>query len=71
MTFGPDLISIYINGKSAAKTTHDGKILGNESPLRIGNDEFRPLGAYMDELLFYPRALSEAEIRRIRAATGR
>lgn len=70
VTFDAGDVVIYINGKAAKEETVGKKIGPNDDPLRVGLDELRPLNGSMDELVIYGRALSEAEINRLKSTTG-
>ncbi len=70
VTYAPGKGVIYIDGEIDRERELPETYIRNQSPVRIGYDEGRPLRGHVDELLFYPRALSAEEIRQIITETG-
>ena len=70
-TFTPGLGLMYIDGDLVDENRIDGPFVPNESAIRIGYDEGRPLNGHLDEFVFYPRALDIAEIQRLMKETSK
>jgi len=70
VSFVPGKAVLYIDGELSVEKEMPEAIQPNKSAVRIGHDERFPLGGHLDELVFYPRALSLEEIRQVMSATG-
>mmetsp|Transcript_37313 Transcript_37313/g.84262 ORF Transcript_37313/g.84262 Transcript_37313/m.84262 type:complete len:538 (+) Transcript_37313:92-1705(+) len=61
---GGDVLRLYVNGLQDTYTVLDGSWSGGSGPVQVGGDEWRAgVKAYVDDLRWYNKQLSEAEVK--------
>lgn len=71
VTLQPEKSLLFTDGKLATENEMPEAVRPDPGEVRIGREGKSILGGYLDELMFYSRALSPEEVRYVMAATGK